>query len=67
MGFLVLEEMFPKLEGGLAHGAGIAFLDVGLLVPSEMEGPGESQATHVAFVGFNNSQRFLTPRWGARN
>lgn len=54
MNFLMLEEVFTQVEGCLARGTFIAFPSVGLLMPSEMEGPSETLATLVTLVGFTS-------------
>lgn len=56
----MLDEMLLQVEGCLARGTLVVFLNVGLLVPSKMKGPAESLATFVTFVGLGTYGGFLT-------
>ena len=52
MNFLMLEEVFVKVEDRLASGTFVAFPSVGFLMPGEMKGSAETLATFITFVGF---------------
>lgn len=59
MNFLMLEEVFVKVEGGLAFDTFIAFPSVGLLMLNKMKVSAETLATLITLVGFTNSMGFL--------
>lgn len=59
MDFLMLEEIFIKVEGRLAFGTFIAFPSVGLLMPGEVKCLTETLATFFTFVGFATWVGFL--------
>lgn len=59
MNFLMLEEVFVKVEGGLACDTFIMFPSVGLLMLNKMKGSAEALATLITLVGFMNSVGFL--------
>ena len=67
MDFLMREELYVKVEGGLAFGTFIAFLHVGILLLSKMNGLAETLARLIALVGFTSIVGFLLlNRLGAR-
>lgn len=59
MNFLMLEEVFVKVKGGLAFGTFIALPSVGLLMLTETKGAAETLATLVTLVGFSTCVGFL--------
>lgn len=59
MNFLMLEEVFAKVESHLAFGTFIALPSVGLLMLSKTKGSAETLATLVTLVGFTTCVGFL--------
>lgn len=59
MNFLMLEEVFVEVEGGLAFDTFVVFPSVGLLMLNKMKGSAETLATLITLVGFMNSVGFL--------
>lgn len=59
MDFLVLEEVFPEVEGHLAFGTFVELLGMGLLMLSKMKGLAETLATLITSVGLTTRMGFL--------
>lgn len=60
MNFLMLEEVFVKVEDCLASGTFVEFPSVSFLIPGEMKGSAETLTIFITFVGFATWGWFVT-------